>query len=267
MTKSAKTLKVLGLPGAAVVALLLAPAGAQADETAKPDEGGLQLQYQNPTAGDNDPLEQLNRVTSGFNSVVRGLILDPLVEGYKAVTPDEMQRAISNAAGNLSEPVTAVSSLLQGDTDNAGNATKRFLINSTVGIGGLNDPAADMGIKSRQEDLGQAFGAGGTEAGPHIVLPILGPSNLRDATGDILTSFANPLPLIGKAAQGTVQYSDNKEAINAATANSVDPYTTEKTLYEQHRSFEISNGQMSAPADGPTLVQDDAPSVATKPAQ
>lgn len=266
MTKSAKTLKVLGLPGAAVVALLLAPAGAQADETAKPDEGGLQLQYQNPTAGDNDPLEQLNRVTSGFNSVVRGLILDPLVEGYKAVTPDEMQRAISNAAGNLSEPVTAVSSLLQGDTDNAGNATKRFLINSTVGIGGLNDPAADMGIKSRQEDLGQAFGAGGTEAGPHIVLPILGPSNLRDATGDLLTAIANPLPLAGKAAQGTVNYSENQDAIKAATSNSVDPYTTEKALYEQHRQWEVSNGATSAPADGPTLA-DDSPSLATKPAQ
>ena len=123
-----------------------------------------------------------------------------------------------------------------------------------------------MGLQSRPEDLGQAFGAGGMAPGPHIVLPILGPSNLRDATGDILTSIANPLPLVGKAAQGTVTYSENRDTIKAATANSLDPYTTEKALYEQHRQWEVTNGAVSAPADGPTLA-DESPSLATKPAR
>ena len=77
----------------------------------------------------NDPLESLNRVTSGFNAGVRGLIIDPIVDGYQAVTPEPVQKAVSNAVSNISEPVTAVSSLLQGDTENAGTATKRFFIN------------------------------------------------------------------------------------------------------------------------------------------
>lgn len=264
------------LPAVAVVALMLSASIAQADETAPPQEqantppSGLTMTYHQPQgdadAKDDDPLEPLNRVTSEFNNLFRGLILDPLIDGYKAITPEGLQQAISNAAKNLAEPVTAVSSLLQGDTDNAGNATKRFLVNSTVGIGGLADPAADMGIHSRQEDLGQAFGAGGVAPGPHIVLPILGPSNLRDATGDILTGLASPLPLAGAAAQGTVTYSDNQDAIKAATANSVDRYTTEKTLYEQHRQWEVTNGAGAIPADGPTLA-DEGPSVASQPAQ
>ncbi|PIW30603.1 MAG: hypothetical protein COW30_01810 [Rhodospirillales bacterium CG15_BIG_FIL_POST_REV_8_21_14_020_66_15] len=260
------------LPAAALVALTLGTGAVGAAEPAKeqadtpPAEIRMQFHAPEAEAKDDDPLEPINRVTSGFNSLVRGLILDPLISGYKAVTPEGMQQAISNAANNLAEPITAVSSFLQGDTDNAGNATKRFLVNSTVGVGGLSDPAADMGIRSRPEDIGQAFGAGGMEPGPHIVLPLLGPSNLRDATGDLLTTVANPLPLAGKAAQGTVNYSDNQDVIKAATANSVDPYTTEKAVYQQHRQWEVTNGAIGAPADGPTLA-DESPSLATKPAR
>ena len=109
----------------------------------------------------NDPFEGINRVTSGFNAVVRGMIIDPLVDGYQAVTPDPIQEAVSNAVSNISEPVTTVSSLLQGDMDNAATATKRFIINTTVGLGGTSDPATGMGLEQREEDLGQAFGASG----------------------------------------------------------------------------------------------------------
>lgn len=274
MTRTHFSDQLARLPLAIALTLLIGAGNAYADDAAKqqadtpPDEIKMQFHAPEDTAKDDDPLEPINRVTSGFNSMFRGLILDPLISGYKAVTPEGVQEAISNAAQNLSEPITAVSSLLQGDTDNAGNATKRFLVNSTAGVGGLGDPASDMGIESRQEDLGQAFGAGGMEPGPHIVLPILGPSNLRDATGDILTTLANPLPLAGKAAQGTVNYSDNQEAIKTATGNSLDPYTTEKALYEQKRQWEVSNGAVSGPADGPSLADEvEGPSVATKPSQ
>lgn len=254
---------------AMLLAPVMAPTSVLADDKQQADSPatGATMQYHDPKTApsDDDPLESINRVTSGFNSIIRGMILDPLIEGYKAVTPDGMQEAISNAASNLAEPVTAVSSMLQGDTENAGNATQRFLINSTVGIGGLSDPATDMGLESRQEDLGQAFGKNGMEPGPHIVLPIIGPSNMRDATGDILTTLANPLPLVGKAAQGTVGYADNKETIDAATKNSVDQYTTEKALYEQKRAVDINNGQIPVFADGPKLDLNDGPSVANSP--
>lgn len=179
-----------------------------------------------------------------------------------------MQEMTSNAASNLSESVTAASYFLQGDNVNDETATKRFFINSTFGIGGVSDPAKDMGIESRKEDLGQAMDKNGVEAGPHIVLPILGPSNLRDATGDILTTLANPLPLIGAAAQGSVSYADKKDAINAATNNSVDQYATGKALYEQKRQVDINNGAIpaTATADSPTLDLSVGPPVAKTPA-
>lgn len=190
----------------------------------------------------NDPLEPLNRVTSGFNSVVRGLIIDPIVDGYQAVTPEPVQEAVSNAVSNLGEPITAVSSLLQGDTENAGTATRRFLINTTVGLGGTSDPATDMGLEQREEDLGQAFGANGMAPGPHIVIPIFGPSNMRDLTGDVLTALTNPLPLAVKAASGGVNYSDNQDEIQSMTAGALDPYVVERDSYDQNRVYEVNNG-------------------------
>jgi phospholipid-binding lipoprotein MlaA len=206
--------------------------------------------------GVNDPLESINRITSGFNAVVRDAVLNPLVDGYKAVAPQPLQSAISNAVSNLSEPVTVGSSLLQGDTENATTATKRFFINTTVGLGGTSDPASDLGLKRNKKDLGQAFGAGGMAPGPHVVLPILGPSNLRDATGDAITALVNPLPLAAKAASSGVSYSDNKDEIKALTSGAVDPYVVEREAYEQRRRYEVNNGVLPL-VDLPIVVEDD----------
>lgn len=206
--------------------------------------------------GISDPLESINRITSGFNAVVRDAVLNPLVDGYKAVTPHPLQSAISNAVSNISEPVTVGSSLLQGDTENAATATKRFIINSTVGLGGTSDPATDMGLKQNKKDLGQALGAGGLEPGPHLVLPILGPSNLRDATGDAITALVNPLPLAAKAASSGVSYSNNKDEIKALTSGALDPYVVERDSYEQHRRYEVNNGVVPL-VELPIVVEDD----------
>jgi len=170
------------------------------------------------------------------------MVIDPLVDGYQAVAPEPVQEAVSNAVSNISEPVTAVSSLLQGDTENATTATKRFFINTTVGLGGTSDPATGMGLKQREEDLGQALGANGVAPGPHIVLPIIGPSNFRDAAGDILTTLGNPLPLAAKAASSGVNYSNNQDDINSLTAGALDPYVVERDSYEQNRRYEVNNG-------------------------
>ena len=190
-----------------------------------------------------DPLEKLNRITSEFNRVVRGAVVDPLVDGYQAVTPQFLQDALGNAAANLNEPVTAVSSFLQGDEENAENATKRFFINSTLGLAGTQDAASDMGLQSREEDLGQAAGYHGTESGAHIVLPILGPSNTRDLVGDVITGLASPLPLLGKAAQTSVTYSQNQDEIKGVSEGALDPYVVERNAYEDRRQFLINNGE------------------------
>ena len=200
----------------------------------------------------NDPLESINRFTFGLNSVVRGVILDPLVDGYQAVTPDAVQEVIGNAASNLSEPVTALSSILQGDSENAEAATKRFFINSTLGLGGLNDPASEMGYETRQEDLGQAAAVNGADEGMYIVLPILGPSNARDALGDAVTALASPMPLVGAAATSTVKYSGNQEEIQSISKGALDPYVVERDAYSQYREFQIKNGEIES-QDAPTF--------------
>ncbi len=203
---------------------------------------------------DNDPFEPINRFTSGFNRIVRGAILDPLVDGYQAVTPDALQEALGNAASNLSEPVTAISSLIEGDTENAGNATKRFLVNTTVGLGGTQDKATEMGIEHRREDLGQAAAVHGAESGPYIVLPLLGPSNTRDALGTAVTAVASPMPLVGAMTTSGIEYSKNQDDLQSVTKGALDPYTVEKNAYRQHREYVIKNGQVEKEApEFPTL--------------
>ena len=198
----------------------------------------------------NDPLEALNRWTTGLNDVLRLFVVDPVVGIYKGVTPDAVQGAISNAASNLAEPINAGASLLQGDTENTAAATKRFLINSTAGLAGMQDKAAEMGIESRQEDLGQAFGKHGIGPGPAIVLPLLGPSNLRDATGDIATSLANPLPLAVGAGQGFVRYSDNQQELKSIRESALDGYVAEREAYARYRAAQVNNG---APGAAPVI--------------
>lgn len=228
------TLKSLAVATALSATMLIAPAYADEDK---------------PTAENgevSDPLEALNRWTTGLNDMVKLFVLQPVVGLYKGATPEEVQGAISNAASNLSEPITAGASLLQGDTKNAGAATKRFLINSTIGLSGTQDKATEMGIEARQEDLGQTMATHGVEAGPHIVLPLLGPSNFRDAAGTLATSLANPLPLAVGAGQGFVKYSDNEKELKSIREGSLDGYVAEREAYSRYRASQIRNGAPSA---------------------
>ena len=188
-----------------------------------------------------DPLEGLNRMTSGFNRAARTLFLNPFAEAYTKLTPPPMQETISNVTNNLTEPLTAVSSALQGDGENASSAMERFFINTTVGLGGINDEATEMGVVARVEDLGQAAGKGGAGGGAHIVLPILGPSNVRDATGDVVNFLVNPLSA-ASTVQKSIAYAENKDSIEAMNKTAIDPYITERDAYEQNRRYKIYNG-------------------------
>ncbi len=241
---------VAGVAIAAFLATISVSVSATAQEAQKtPDAAGAQV---------NDPLEPINRVTSGFNRVVRGAIINPLVDGYKAVTPEPVQKGVSNVISNLTEPITAGSSLLQGDTKNAATATQRFIVNSTLGFAGIKDEASGMGLRQRKEDLGQAAGADGIGSGPHIVLPILGPSNVRDATGAVITGIANPLGIIS-AADSANSYVKNKNEIDSADKAALDPYVVERDAYEQNRRFKINNGRRQAGGkqDFPSISSDE----------
>ena len=145
-----------------------------------------------------DPWEGFNRRVFAFNDVVDRYTLKPVAQAYAAVTPDPVQTGVGNFFSNLGEVLTAVNSLLQGKPGNAGLSTSRFIINSTVGIGGLLDYATLMEINADKEDFGQTLAVWGWEDSRYLVLPLLGPRTLRDTTGLAADISAYPFSYIGE---------------------------------------------------------------------
>lgn len=144
---------------------------------------GLLLNPSKVFASDDDPLEPLNRAVFGFNEVVDDNVLEPVAKVYRYVTPDPVERSVSNFFNNLEEINTIVNSTLQLKLDKTISSSSRFVINSTVGILGLFDVASSLGIERHREDFGQTLGHYGVSPGPYLVLPFFGPSSLRDAPG------------------------------------------------------------------------------------
>lgn len=142
-----------------------------------------------------DPLEEINRYTFQFNDFVILNVVRPLANGYQAITPDPVEEAASNFFTNLKYPVRLTGNLLQGRLKGAWVETGRFAINSTVGVVGIFTPAdqVDGFAPIPREDIGQALGSWGIGEGPYLVLPLLGPSNLRDLGGLVGDRAVNPL--------------------------------------------------------------------------
>jgi len=130
-----------------------------------------------------DPIESFNRQVFEFNDVVDRAILKPVAQAYQYVLPEPVRDCISNIFSNFREPSNAVNNLLQGKPVDAVSDTCRFVVNTTVGLAGCFDPARAMGLEKHSEDFGQTLGRWGIGAGPYLVVPVLGPSTLRDAIG------------------------------------------------------------------------------------
>jgi len=133
-----------------------------------------------------DPLETFNRSMYNFNARFDRHVFLPVVAGYRAVTPDPAERGVANFFTNLGEITSLLNNTLQGNARDSGATLSRFVINSTIGVFGLWDPATKMGIQRRPEDFGETLGHWGVGAGPYLVLPIAGPSTLRDTTGIVV---------------------------------------------------------------------------------
>ena len=127
-----------------------------------------------------DPFEGLNRATYKFNDTVDKAVLKPVAKGYQAVTPQFVRTGISNVFTNIGDVGTAVNSLLQGKPGNAISDAGRFIVNSTFGILGLFDLATPMGLEKHSEDFGLTLGKWGVDSGPYLVIPLMGPTTLRD---------------------------------------------------------------------------------------
>jgi phospholipid-binding lipoprotein MlaA len=203
------------------------------------------------SAGVYDPFESVNRVTFVLNDFVFSNTVQPLVDTYTAITPDPLEEGASNFFHNLRYPVRLASNLLQWRFKSAWVETSRFAINSTVGIVGFLTPADDYDdlgpIKS--EDIGQVFGAWGIGEGPYLVLPFLGPSNLRDLAGFFGDRSVNPLKepfgviddwkwerQLALSGTGYIARSPQiMKRYKQLKGSSIDPYSSLKNGYAQYR--------------------------------
>ena len=199
------------------------------------------------TADPQDPWEGFNRRVFAFNDVLDRYALKPVARGYKAVTPEPVQTGVGNFFSNLGEVRTALNSLLQGQPANAGLATSRFLINSTVGIGGLLDYATLMEITADKEDFGQTMAVWGWEDSRYLVLPLLGPRTLRDASGLPADFAANPITYMddhqlraGLTALDIIHL--RAGLLDQESLISGDRYRFVRDAYLQRRQFEVNDG-------------------------
>ena len=199
-----------------------------------------------------DPLESVNRAIFSFNNVADRMVLEPVAKGYKKL-PSPIQSGVGNFINNLKLPLAAFNQLLQGQGKNAAESTGRFLINSTIGIFGLVDVADNIGLDQKEEDFGQTLATWGVGDGLYIVLPLFGPSNLRDTTGMVMTMMTDPINAYARsqgeawaipfrtAANAIDQRSQIIDEVNALRDNSVDYYAAVRSSYYQNRKAAIMN--------------------------
>jgi phospholipid-binding lipoprotein MlaA len=203
-----------------------------------------------------DPWERMNRSIYGFNTTVDHAVLRPVARGYRKVTPSFVRTGISNFLDNLDYPVVIVNDLLQAKFKQAGADTGRLLMNTTLGIGGLLDPASSAGLTKFDNDFGLTLATWGAGKGPYFVLPFLGPSDVRDGAGRIPDSFASPRNYIGNT---TVHYSLWAVALLDARYRllstdplidgAYDPYLFVKNAYLQRRDYLETRGQTSTKSE------------------
>jgi phospholipid-binding lipoprotein MlaA len=243
--------------------LLLAPAGAAA-LSATPDSpegttGGAAEQEVEPdplfdpdfeSEGDasvRDPIEPLNRVFFAVNEAVDWAVWNPLTRGYRLVVPEPARRGVHRVFLNLNSPSIIVNKLLQLKFEGAAKALGRFVLNTTVGWGGLFDAGKAAGWEYDHADFGQTLALAGVPSGPYLVLPLLGPTTVRDGLGDAVDQFLHPMTyFLGPTTQlfvGTGWGLSTREAhcdeLDALRESSVDFYAVLRSAYLQNRDSEI----------------------------
>ena len=207
-----------------------------------------------------DCFEKLNRATFALNQGLDKAIIKPLATGYKKL-PDPIQKGTGNAVKNLSNLITIPNNVLQGDIKLALINSGRLVINTTLGLLGTIDVANKMGFpKYEKEDYGQTLGAWGVGPGCYLVLPVLGPTTLRDAAGSFVNVLggdpwynasshgnneflSDQLYLTSQALNGINFRAENMTSLENLETNSVDFYATVKSLYSQDRENKIKNSQ------------------------
>jgi phospholipid-binding lipoprotein MlaA len=222
----------------------------------------------------NDPLEPTNRVFYRVNNAIDAAVLKPAAQAYRFVLPDRVRTGVHNVLSNLTTPVVLANDVMQGKPRRAGDTTMRFLINTTVGVVGLIDVANGWGYPSHDTDFGVTLALWGIPEGPFLFLPVLGPSDPRDAAGFGVNIVMDPFTWVGQGAAVTalnwsrfaVSAMDQRERVLDAVDNikktALDPYATFRSLFRQHRESQIEETRNDNRATIPVWFPQPAPSAA-----
>lgn len=225
------------------------------------------------TRGD-DPWQGFNRGVYKFNDALDRAALKPAAKGYKKITPGWMRAGIGNFFANLQYPTTIVNDFLQGKVGAGFKDTGRFLLNSTVGLGGLLDVATPAGLQGNDEDFGQTLAVWGVGSGPFLNLPFFGPTTLRDAPSRVVDYFTQPMtyidlePEVEWGLRGLELVHSRAEllSLDATLQKTFDQYAFVRDAWVQKREFEIYDGNPPPETFEDESFEDEAPAPATEPA-
>jgi phospholipid-binding lipoprotein MlaA len=243
MTRSAAAL---------VVSLTLLLAGCATQSNAKKDP--------------RDPLERFNRVSYQVTDAVDRAALKPAAKAYKAVAPQFVETGVSNFFSNLAQPTNIVNDLLQAKFKPALNDTGRFLLNTTVGVGGLLDPASKVGLDRNNEDFGQTLGKWGVPAGAFVWIPLLGPYTVRDGIGSVADWYSDPVQYVERDAiryplngLRLVDWRASQLPLEDTLNQAYDKYAFVRNAYLQRREYLVTDGAAApeAPLDDEPLEDPD----------
>jgi phospholipid-binding lipoprotein MlaA len=213
--------------------------------------GGCAARPDGSASADNDPGETVNREIFKANLAADHAVVRPVAEAYQDHVPPAIRQGVRNVVQNLKEPANAVNDLLQGHVAQAGQAVGRLAVNSTVGAAGVFDVAKNWGLPPHPADFGETLAVWGVGEGPFVELPLLGPSNPRDAVGTVVDMAMNPLAYVGGApatyagvAAGSADVVDTRaqhlKDLDDLERNSLDYYAELRSVYRQHRDAQIA---------------------------
>ena len=197
-----------------------------------------------------DPFEPINRGIYKFNDVADTYVLRPVAKGYQKITPDPVEQGISNAFDTWTYPVTIVNDFLQGKFKQGVSDTGRFVVNLTIGLLGLFDPATPLGLEYHQEDFGQTFAKWGIPSGPYIVVPLFGPRTIRSGIGTLADVQVNPVTLWRNTSMRdktlilwAIETRAGLIGPDEIIDDAFDPYLFIRDAYLQNREFMINDGK------------------------
>lgn len=248
------------LSSAGALALITTPwasAQAQISDVGDPEAYAEALESADTAPADgavSDPWEGFNRSMFAVNDTLDGALIVPAAKAYRAVTHKKQRKGIRNFLANARSPIIFVNDILQGEFKRAGNTMGRFVVNTTIGFGGMGDPAERMGVPQHSEDFGQTLAVWGVPSGPYLVLPFLGPSSVRDGFGRGVDTAMDPLTWLNTDAANLTGYTQTGMEILTAREplieplaqieeNSLDYYSSVRSFYLQSRQNAIANGR------------------------